>query len=138
MSQLQKLKAKQNKVKILFSFERTIEGIEITVKSQKLGDLVRYFNQNYESFNDPMVLAIYRSLNYTQIEQNRYRQNTLINGHYINLTFLNNLTTSKTLIFKINNVFTNDEIKNYLELFETYLLKIKQLSIRLNMAELRV
>lgn len=130
MSQLQKLKAKQNKVKVVFNFERTNTGIEITVKSQKLGELIRNFHTHYERFNDPMTLAIMRSLKYS----NEYRENTIITGHCINLTIIDDFRfrgkTTKTL--KIDNVFTNDEIKKYIELFETYLMKIKQLTLGLN------
>lgn len=131
MSQLQKLRAKQNKVKVLFSVEKTVEGLEISVKSPKLGKLVKEFYDEYKyaessNFNDHLVnpIHIVNSINYDL----RRGNNTIVYGASINMSILKYLMsgkTSKTVLIK--NVFTNGEIKKYIELFETYLIKIKQL-----------
>ena len=134
MSQLQKLKAKQNKIKIGFTFEKTVNGVEITIKSQKLGGLLRTFYNKYNGIdefdNRDQAINPYwiiRSLDFSDY----YQRHSLIHGSVINIEFLKGLFSERktTITHKIDNVFTNDEIKSFIINLETYLIKVKQLNI---------
>ena len=137
MSQLQKLKAKQNKIKIGFTFEKTVNGVEITIKSQKLGGLLKAFYIKYNGIdefdNRDQAINPYwiiRSLDFSDY----YRSSSLIYGSVINIEFLKGLFSERhtKITHKINNVFTNEEIRAFIITLETYLIKVKQLNIESN------
>ena len=122
----------QTKLKVLLKVEKRFNGLAITVNCKDFGEFIgefftRYNKDRNKSFDYlPNPHTIITSINWND----NFNSNRLINNKYINLTIFRKfmlLPNDNEQTFLINNVFTNDEIKTYIETFESIVIKMRSL-----------
>lgn len=110
------------KIKIELDLEKTDIGLKIILKGNlELNKLVLHFmaSGSTRRGNHPHLS---KALQFNEYYDNY--QNRLIVSGIPNLSFLLKESSQKSMV--LNNVFTNDEIKEYVSLFNRYVRELKE------------
>lgn len=124
---------RQSKIPIKLGIAFSDDGLRITVKSERLTKLARLLSAKYVELSDSQNAIsndfhkVRRSLNFTTESFGQDKINTLVNTQKIpNLSFL--ATRDLIAEITIDDVFTNSEIQEYIELFQVFVRLMKKIN----------
>ena len=132
MSQTQIFK-RQSKIPIKLGIAFADNGLRITVKSERLTTLARLLSAKYVELSNSQTRIssdfqkVRKSLNFRTESFDSDKINTLVNTQKIpNLSFL--ATRDLIAEITIDDVFTNSEIQEYIELFQVFVRLMKKIN----------
>jgi len=132
MSQQQTFK-RQSKIPIKLGIAFADNGLRITVNSPRLINLANLLmRKSMQEIDNGKRLSnnfrkVRESLTFTEERFDNQKINTLVNSNQIpNLRFLNTLDLIAETT--INDVFTNPEIQEWIELFQTFVKLMKKIN----------
>ena len=132
MSQQQTFK-RQSKIPIKLGIAFADNGLRITVNSPRLINLANLLmRKSMQEIDNGKRLSnnfrkVRESLTFTEERFDNQKINTLVNSNQIpNLRFLNTLDLIAETT--INDVFTNPEIEEWIELFQTFVKLMKKIN----------
>ena len=124
---------RQSKIPIKLGIAFADNGLRITVKSERLTTLARLLSAKYVELSNSQTQIsndfqkVRKSLNFRIESFGQDKINTLVNTQKIpNLSFL--ATRDLIAEITIDDVFTNSEIQEYIELFQVFVRLMKKIN----------